>query len=181
MMKLISKIFIATMLVFFLQACSRVQVKTDYQRSTDFSQYRSFAWDSPRTGEKRFLPVNKEVRENIDQAIEQKLLGSGLVMAEAKEADLLVRRSVSKKDRSVRGQGVEDGGYLFGGDPDYGRRSAATRGEVIRRATLRVELFDTKQNKIVWSAEARAVVDPLAEKSAEVERFVTAIMKKFPR
>ena len=162
-------------------ACATVSVSTDYDPTTKFSSYQSYAWlpDNPTpTGHPRLdSPL---VQERIKKAIDLALESKGFARTES--PDFLVRYDLSAERRlDVT---TYDSGFYRG----YGYRMSLPVTEVREydEGSLIVDILDYHEKKVVWRGVGQgrlrsesASADP-AEQQARIDKAVAAVLKDFP-
>lgn len=152
-------------------ACAgKVKSGTDYDQSTKFADYSTYAWITddlvlirPGTGNENIRNVDNEKR--IRAAVEQRLNGVGMSMVPKEEASMLVSFQVGTRER------LEVGGvsFQFGApDPTY------TEG------TLSVDLFDAASGNHLWSGWASKGLYPGDDPDAITAEAINAIFDGFP-
>jgi hypothetical protein len=150
------------------------QVSVDFDRSADFSKFRTFAWT---TG----TPVPDALNhKRIVLAIEQQLTGKGLVKAAVQTpSDLLVAYHASF-DRDLKITGWGSGGY----GPFLGAsRSMSARAQQVVVGTLVVDLTDASAGSIVWRGMAASDLNPAASaerRDKSVNKAVAKLFKNYP-
>jgi hypothetical protein len=153
-------------------------VGTDYDRSADFSKYKSF--DLAPAPEFK----NPLMRDRIESAIAGQLEGKGFVRSGA-QPDFIV--AVHGKLGKETQFDTTSFGYGWGGGWGYwGRAGMGTSTTVARQVpvgTLIVDVVDAREKKLVWQAVASDTLDPQA--SAEkrdklVNEAMAKIFASFP-
>ena len=153
------------------------KVKVGYDKSTDFSKYKSYAWAKPQT------PVTRPLLyDTVVNTIDQELQGKGLQRVET-NGDLTL----------IAAGGIEYGSNLaagtpilpvYGGPPPDinatmwtgGNLSAVTAGPLVAQGTLVLEFVDRGENKVRWSGNVRQKLDP-EQKSKSLDLVAKAIVK----
>ena len=148
-----------------LGGCASVTTSADYDRSTDFSRYRTYGWIP---GEE---PIgNAIVEKRLTAAIDAQLAAKGLTKND--HPDLLV----SMHARLTKQVEYETTGYGYG--PGRWQTGVQTAREEIPIGTLVVDLVDAGRNELVWRGTARRVLDLMAspEEKEQVTRDTVARM-----
>jgi hypothetical protein len=146
-----------------LIGCSSVQVRTDYDRDTDFSQYGSFGWAEDRSdGGVRSLHDAR-----IRSAVERTLTARGYTVTDRRPDALLtyhaaVQRQVAVSPRPFRSR--------------WGGADVRSWPE----GTLVIEVVDPSLRQIVWRGVARSVLDRSDDPVARIEEAVHEIFEKYP-
>lgn len=166
-------------------ACATtIRARSDFDRSHDFSGYRTFAWIdddpmvAPSGSDVRVSPLN---RRRIVEAIEKELRAKGFELTHDRAAaDFVVAYTVGARDRidadsypvPYRGR-WRWGGPYFGSDVDV---------DTYTEGTLAIDIFDGKSRQPVWHGWAtRRVRESDAEQAAAlIEEAVRRVLADFP-
>src|SRR5208283_3401961 len=135
--------------------CSTVQVQTDWNRSTDFSNFHSYAWLSDRplaTGDPRF--DNALVDQRIRNATAETLATKGFAPAPQASADFLMSYLITSQQKTDINTVYQGYGYGWGGwgGPAY----AQTYVMQYELGTLILDVLDPKTKTLVWRGSGSA-------------------------
>ena len=160
-----AQLILATMMITTTTFAERVT--TDFDRNTDFAQYKTYAWAPGGIPAKDSL-WNQRIIENI----EHQLAARGLQRVDT-GADLYVTYSgVLKETASLEGFGT--GGRWMGGSFSIDR---VTKQE----GTLVVEVSDAKSARLVWRGMATETVSDKTNKNiSKLEKIVEKMFREFP-
>jgi hypothetical protein len=147
------------------------QVKTDYDRSTDFGQYKTYSWEKVQTQDQLWVA---RIKDAVNAALAAKgwtqVPSGGNVSIVAIE----MTRNQQTLDTFYNGFG---GGWRWGG----GFGDATTNVDTYKVGTLVVDLFDTNTKKLVWRGSAS---DTLSDKSdnniKNLDKGVQKMFNHFP-
>jgi hypothetical protein len=179
-MKSVTKMFGAMIgigLVAGLAATAAAQdVSTDYDKSADFSKYRSFSaqiattWGNP-LGEKRALEI-------IENALVAK--GWKKVDAAAADAHVMIHGATQvKRDLNTFYSGY--GGYGYRGYGGMGMGTASTTVNEYTVGTMVVDIFDAKNKQLLWRGTGSDEVSDKPDKNQKkVQKATEKMFKKFP-
>lgn len=169
-----------------LWACATgPQITTDYDRSVDFTQYRTYGFlERPARAQDEGYSTITERR--IEAAISRELEARGYRRAE--NPDLLVNFSVTAEDiQEVRQvpTATPPVGYYAWRYPYYApwpTYTYETRVDNYRRGSLFIDLVDAGQNKMVWEGVATArITEKMREQpEAAIDAAVAEIFAKYP-
>lgn len=155
--------------------CSTMTVGTDYDRTVDFSAYKTF--DITHQQETR----NNLIRERIDGAIERQLTAKGFTRS-SESPDLLV--AVHAKLGRETHFDTTTFGYAWGPGWGYWGRwgypaggMSTTVAHQVPVGTLIIDVVDARQKKMIWQAVASDTLDPHAS-ADEHDRRVNQAMEK---
>jgi hypothetical protein len=169
------------MLFLLLAATAYAQkIKTGYDKSADFSQYKTYAWIP------RVTPATNPILATIiDHDIDYELNGKGLRKVES-NADLLVQ-SYGGAGEVVGGYAAEPGytgtgGYAMPGATMWGGSLPATPVPQIMHGTITVDLIDARQKHLVWRATAKGKMDynKRSKLLEQANKAVSEMFKKYP-
>ena len=155
---------------FFLVSCSMVQVSSDYETHTDFSQYKTFAFY--KTGIDK-APISDIDKRRIMRAIEVELLAKG--MQKSENPDVLISLFTKARTQvTVYDQGYQP--YYY--DPFYRQQiSKYTEG------TLFIDVIERKGKKLVWQGVGTGFLTKSKKpekREANINTFVNKILEKYP-
>ena len=158
---------IAAGALLFATAVFGQHVKTDYDRTTDFSQYKSYSWEKVQTQDPLWV-------ERIKSAVNADLTAKGFTEVASGGDVAVVAIEMTKTQRSLNtfydGFG---GGWRFGGE--FG--DATTTVDTYKVGTLVVDLFDAKTKKLMWRGSAS---DTLSDKSDKnIKNLSKGVQKMF--
>ena len=147
------------------------QVKTDYDRSADFAQYKTYSWEKVQTQDP--LWVNR-----IKEAVNADLTANGWMPVESGGNVAIVAMEMTKDHQTLNtyydGFG---GGWGWGG----GFGDATTSTENYKVGTLVVDLFDANTKKLIWRGSSS---DTLSDKSGKnikaLDKGVQKMFDHFP-
>jgi len=159
------------------------KVKVGYDKSTDFSKYRSYTWAKPQ------MPVTRPLLyETVVGTIDQELHKKGIERTE-QDGDLIL----------ITAGGMEYGSNLPAGTPIlpvYGgpppdmnatmwtgaNPSSVASGPIVAKGTLVLELVDRSQNKVIWNGIVTRTFDPEQKNKGLVlaQKAIVKLLKGFP-
>lgn len=140
--KSLSKLALIVALVF---SCSSMKVSSDYDRSVNFNDYKTFAF----TKESQQLPANDLVKNRILNAIASNLKSKGLT--ESENPDMLIDLGLKTKEKKdYQSTNYDLSGY-YGRRWRIGTRIGTTNTREINytEGTLVINLVDAKKPVIM--------------------------------
>lgn len=149
-------------------------VTFDFDRRTDFTRFRTYAWVTGHD-----LPDSFN-HQRVTAAVNRQLILRGLTVVPVTDRpDVLVAYHASF-DRDLRITGFSSGwgGYRFGA-----ARSGVARTDEILTGTLAVDVVDARTNLIVWRATAVKEINPSArpdERDRNIGKAVEKLFKQYP-
>jgi hypothetical protein len=153
---------------------SAQSVTYDYDRSTDFSRFRTYTWVPGTLVEDEFN------HQRIMAAVDAQLAAKGMVKVQAGDiADLLVAYHASfDRDLQINASSTDFGGgwggYRFGSN-----RSGTARVQEVLNGTLIVDMVDARDQTIVWRGIASKEIDMKADPAKRDKNMNKAAEKLF--
>jgi hypothetical protein len=145
------------------------QVSVDFDRSADFSKFKTFAWT---TG----TPVRDDLNhKRISHAIEQQLTFKGMTKV-ATDPDVMVAYHASF-DRDLQITGFGSGWFHGAG------RSMSARAQQVVVGTLVVDLIDATTRSIVWRGITSSDLNPAAsaeKRDKNLNKAASKLFKYYP-
>jgi hypothetical protein len=162
-------------LLLFAGKLSAQEVKTDYDRSVNFAQYKTYSWEHVKT--KDPLDIDR-----IKAAVNAALSAKGWTQADSGGEVSIVAIEMTQNEQTLNtfydGLGGGWGWRRFGGG---GFGEATTTTETYKVGTLVVDLFDAKTKTLLWRGSAS---DTLSNNSntniKNLDKGVEKIFKRFP-
>ncbi len=143
------------------------KVTTDYDRSADFTKYKTYSW-APSSSPAKDPLWHRRVMNDIDQ----QLAAKGLRRVDA-GADLYVSYGGGLKE-NVSLQGFGSGGRWMGGSFSVSRTTEI-------EGTLIVEMVDSDSKELVWRGMATETASQKTEKNIEkLEKAVEKMFRQYP-
>ena len=179
----------SAMILVCVAACSQFQVRSDYDRRADFTNFRTYAWTQPERRSPDDLRVDAEFLDRQVLAAANDQLGrKGYREVAEEQADFLVtyRASVKREIDSSYVGGQRDYGAGLGPADDVGNRAGDTGGLVVEafdEGTLTIMVLPRTGGSPMWWGSARAVVfltDSEEKRGKRLRRAVEQIIKRFP-
>ena len=171
------------LIIFILTSCASVNVYSDYDKNTDFSNYKTYAFYKKGIDKVEISDLDKR---RILRAIEADLNSKGFVKSE--DPDILVniftksREKIDVYNNTYYGwypwyYGYGFYGYGYGYGFGYNNVSTSTEG------TLFIDLIDARKKELAWQGIGKGILVSSKNIDKKVERineFVTEIMMQYP-
>lgn len=173
-------------LVFLIMSCNSVKVVADYDSTTDFSQYKTFAFYKKGIDKADISDLDKR---RILKAIETEMMAKGFTKSE--NPDILVniftkaKRKVDVYSDNFYGYGGYGAGYrgYYGWYPWYYGPNFGVQISEYTEGTLFVDLIDAKKKELAWQgigSGGLSTTGNVSKKEERVKEFVTQIMMQYP-
>ncbi|WP_299117552.1 DUF4136 domain-containing protein [uncultured Winogradskyella sp.] len=176
-------------LAVLMSSCSSVRVASDYDKETQFNDYKTFAFFKPGIDKAEISDLDKR---RILKAVEAELMAKGMTKSE--NPDMLVSiftKSNQRVDIYNNAWGVGAWGWggfgrwgwvpgwgAWGPGFGWGGNNVSTRTEGI----LFVDFIDANKKQLIWqgSGTGYLATKNVEKKEARIKEFVSAMMTKYP-
>ena len=168
--------FILAALMFLLVGNSSAQqVKTDYDRSADFAQYKTYSWQHVETRDPLYI-------DRIKSAVNAVLTVKGWTQVDSGGDVSIIAITMTHDQQTLNtfydGFGGGWGWRRFGGG---GLGEATTTTDTYKVGTLVVDLFDAKTKQLIWRGSASDTVSNNSDKNIKnLDKGVEKMFKDFP-
>jgi hypothetical protein len=162
--------------LFILGSCSSIKVNSDYDKSVDFSQYKTYAFHKRGIDRVEISGLDKK---RILNAIDAELSKKGMIKSE--NPDLLINIFTKERERIDVDQFNAGWGYGWG----YGWNPYLWGGRTYVSSyvegTLYIDLIDAKKKELVWEGEGVGYLTENRErKESQINEFAAKILAQFP-
>jgi len=175
-MKLQKAMFALTAMMFLLAGKSSAQqVKTDYDRSADFSQYKTYSWEHVKTQDPLYV-------DRIKNSVNADLAAKGWTQVDSGGDVSIVAVEITRDQQTLNtfynGFGGGWGWRRFGGG---GFGEATTTTETYKVGTLVIDLFDSKTKKLLWRGISSDTLSNNSNQNIKnLDKGVGKLFKQFP-
>jgi hypothetical protein len=169
--RIVMSVLLASM--FLATAAFAADVKTDYDRSANFSQYKTYSWAKVQT--KDALLVDR-----IKSAVNAALAAKGWTQVESGGDISIVAIEMNRNQQTLNtfydGFG---GGWRWRGFGGLGE--STTTVDTYKVGTLVVDLFDAKTKTLVWRGSASDTLSNSSDKNIKnLDKGVQKMFQHFP-
>jgi hypothetical protein len=170
-MKVQHTIFLAIAMFLVVTAASFAQqVKTDYDHSANFGQYKTYSWGKVQTRDPLLV-------ERIKDAVNGALTAKGWTQVESGGDVSVVAMDIAHNQQTLNtfydGFG---GGWRWGGFGD-----ATTTTETYKVGSLVIDLFDAKTKNLIWRGSSSDTLSNNADKNTKnLDKGVQKMFAHFP-
>jgi hypothetical protein len=168
----VQNVFVSIAMLFVLTAASFAQqVKTDYDRSANFAQYKTYSWQKVETRDPLWS-------DRIKSAVDSALTAKGWKQVPSDGNISLVATEVTTTQQTLNTYYNNfGGGRRFGG----GFAESTTTPQVYKVGTLVVDMFDAQTKKLVWRGSASDALSNKSDKNIKnLDKGVQKMLKNFP-
>jgi len=151
------------------------QVKTDYDRNANFTQYKTYSWEQVKT--KDPLDVDR-----IKSAVNSALSAKGWTQVDSGGDVSIVAMEITQTQQTLNtfynGFGGGWGWRRFGGG---GFGEATTTTDTYKVGTVVVDLFDTKSKQLIWRGSSSDTLSNNSDKNIKnLDKGVEKMFQHFP-
>src|SRR6267154_2592442 len=147
------------------------QVKTDYDRAADFSQYKTYSWQKVQTQDPLWV-------DRIEQAVNADLTTKGWTQVPSGGNVAIVAIEMTQNQQTLdtfyNGFG---GGWRWGG----GFGDSTTTVDNYKVGTLVVDMFDAKTKALIWRGSSSDTLSDKSDKNIKnLDKGVQKMFEHFP-
>jgi hypothetical protein len=170
-------IFNSVGIALLFATASFAQVKTDYDRSADFSQYKTYSWQTVQSQDQLWVG-------RIKEAVNAALAAKGWTQVASGGQIAVVAMETTKNQQTLNtfydGMGGGWGYRRFGGGGG-GFGDATTTTENYKVGTLVVDLFDANGKTLIWRGSASDTLSDKSDKNIKnLDKGVQKMFDHFP-
>lgn len=152
----------------FVGCASSITTSVDYDRSIDFSRYRTYGWLRPaRIG-------NDILERRLTAAIDRGLAARGLTRSDTPDLYVAMHGRLSKEVQYT----AFDTGWGYGWRR-WGAGPTTVRRQEVPVGTLVVDLVDAGDKELVWRGTARSAIDTTVSAEKREAAVQGAVEKLF--
>ena len=147
------------------------QVKTDFDRDSDFGHYKTYSWEKVQTQDPLWV-------DRIKEAVNSALAARGWTKVDS-GGDVALIAVESTQDQQTLNTFYDGfgGGWRWRGFGGFG--DSTTTVDTYKVGTLVIDLFDASTKKLIWRGSAS---DTLSDKSDKnIKTLDKAVQKMFDR
>ncbi len=180
-----------SLFLFFVLICTNTeaQVKSDYDKDTDFSQINTYTFAGWEKDSDQIL--NNFDKERITKALRNEFNSRGLSYVESDgDVEITLYIVINKKTSTTAYTTYTGGMGYYGGRRGWGRgyggvgmSSASTSYDEsdYLEGTLVVNMFDKNSKDLVWEGIITTVVkEKLEKREKSIPKKINKLMKKYP-
>ena len=175
--------------VIFLSSCSSTKFYADYDKSVDFSKFKTLEYYGWAKGSSYRL--NDFDKERIEQAFAREFRKRGIdIVPKGSGGDLIASLYIVTQDKtSYTATTVTTGHYgcagFYGYGPGWGWGPGVSMSTVhpveYKTGTLICSVYDAKNKQLIWEGTINGVIQDDADRRAQnISRMVSYLMRKFP-
>jgi hypothetical protein len=171
-------IFSSVAVALLCATASFAQVKTDYDRNVNFSQYKTYSWIKVQTQDQLWV-------SRIEDAVNASLAAKGWTLVPSGGQVGIVAVEMTHDQQTLNTFYDNFGGgwgwRRFGGGGFGGFGDATTTTDTYKVGTLVVDLFDAKTKNLIWRGSASDTLSDHSEKNIKnLDKGVQKLFAHFP-
>jgi Domain of unknown function (DUF4136) len=156
---------------------SLAEVRTDYDRTAEFSRYKTYSWGKVHT-------QNPLLVDRIKSAIGTALAAKGWTEVESGGDVSIMAMEMTEDHRTLNTYYDSFGGgwgWRHWGGIGNGFGESTTTEETYQVGTLVIDLFDTNAKKLIWRGSASDTLSDKSEKNIQrLDKDVEKMFEHFP-
>ena len=174
--------------LFYLAACSTLNVQTDYDTGYDFSTLKTYAWLEGAAPSDDIRINNSLIINRVVNAVNNNLQSKGYVLTDAGKADFYVNWFGGIENR-IRQETIDTYyGHLGYRSDNWGYRGywpghIRTYTFEYQQGTLIIDIADNRNKQLLWRGTGRKYLEENEtpeEITAGINQLVTGILENFP-
>jgi Domain of unknown function (DUF4136) len=164
-------------MLLFATASFAQQVKTDYDRTADFSQYKTYSWENVHTQDPLWV-------DRIKAAVNSALAEKGWTQVESGGNVSIMAMEMTKDHRTLNTYYDNFGGgwgWRWRGGFGGGFGDATTTEDTYKVGTLVVDLYDSNTKKLIWRGSSSDTLSGKSDKDIKnLNKGVERMFEHFP-
>jgi hypothetical protein len=160
--------------ILFTTASFAQQVKTDFDRSANFSQYKTYSWEKVQTQNQLWV-------DRIKDAVNASLTAKGLTPVESGGDIAIVAMETTQNERTLNTfyDGLGGGWRWRGFGGGFGE--STTTVDNYKVGTLVVDLFDAHTKTLLWRGSSSDTLSDKSDKNIKnLDKGVQKMFDDFP-
>lgn len=160
--------------IFLLTSCGTIRINSDYDKTVDFSQYKTYAFHKNGIDKVEISDLDKR---RILKAIDAEMTAKGFTKSET--PDLLINIFTKEREEVNVNQFNSGWGYGWGWNPYFGGNTTTVSRNT--KGTLYIDLIDSKKKELIWQGEGEGTLTKdTQKKEAVIQQFVSQILSQYP-
>ena len=165
-------------------ACLAQDVRYNFDKSSDFSKYRTFKWIQLKDTQQ----MDQLTDQQLKAAIEAELVKKGVSKAPGEDADLWIALQVSLSQEKEFSSYSSDFGYGAGWGRGWygggmGSSTTTTQTSTIHVGSVGLDMYDPGKKQLVWRGVATKTLDAKAKpdkRQKNIYKGAAKLLKNYP-
>jgi len=170
--------------VLLLASCSTVRVASDYDKETNFSDYKTFAFYKPGIDKAEISDLDKK---RVLRAVEAQMLAKGFTKSSNPAVLVSIFTKAKERVDVYQNNFGFNGGWGWGGGfwgGPWGWNNGFNSNTVSRttQGTLYIDLIDANKKQLIWQGQGTAplVSGDVNKREERINLIVQEIMEVYP-
>lgn len=170
--------------VLLLASCSTVRVASDYDKDTNFSDYKTFAFYKPGIDKAEISDLDKK---RVLRAVESQMLAKGFTKSSNPAVLVSIFTKAKERVDVYQNNFGFNGGWGWGGGfwgGPWGWNNGFYNNTVSRstQGTLYIDLIDANKKQLIWQGQGTAplVSGDVNKREERINLIVQEIMEVYP-
>jgi hypothetical protein len=169
-------------LVVITNGCSDLKITTDYDKTADFSKYKTFNIMKYQVGELESTPLSMMTISFLEEAIIDEMMKRGYTLSD--NPDIEIYYFVKLKDKTEVVTTGTTGGMYYGSPYYYGYHGGYSYYEHANtvdytEGSLIVELVDNERDRAIWQGIAVSSVTQNTSKQKEIQLILNRVFYNY--
>lgn len=187
--KILTSLLGVAILLSMLTSCSSTKITADYDKSIDFTQYKTFEYYGWAKESDKLL--NDLDKKRIEDSFANEFYSRGLTFVK-EGGDLVVtlfivveqKTQTTANTTTMGGYGGYYGGYYgygpgYGWGPSYSTTTVSTYDYAV--GTLVCDVYDKAKQQLIWEGIASKTIDENPQtRDKNIPKVIAWLMKKYP-
>ena len=170
---------VLTLFVLIFTSCNSVRVVTDYDRSQNFSNLKTYAYLKDGVDKTKINDLDKR---RILRAIDKNLIDKGF--QKSNNPDLFINIFTKERQEiNIYNQNLNMPGWGWGWGWGWGPSLGWNQTSVSRSSngTLYIDIINAKNRELIWQGSGEGILtSDIRKKEERINEFVKSILDKYP-
>ena len=177
---MVARVFVIPSLL--VTASFAQEVRYQYDRSVNFSKYKTYKWVNVRDSDDLGPLADQQVKRSIESSLAKK----GMAKVEG-EAELLVAYQTAINHEKQFSSDTDRVGSDWAYSPGWGKsafdRSTTGQTTTVHIGAIGLDLYDAGKQQLIWRGEVSKALNPQTkpdERNKNLEKALTKLLKDYP-
>lgn len=179
--RLICSVIVALLVALIATACSQTPINTEYDKSTDFSKLKTYAWgkntinteQTGKTVDRVVDDIGRTVTRIIPELVNSELAAKGFTLTEKEKPDFIVQYSAkSKVEKLVTREMYAPGASTAPSNID--------QAGTMMIGTLTIYMLEPDTMKLLWRSQMDTIIKFDGKETNRITRVIRNMFSNFP-